>query len=118
MRFPRLKTTRVFAVLFLLWALLWLIGFPLAVAYAHEGWEWIMNNPRYVAPDGVIHCCGADCGTVDDKDVTESDAGFTYNGVTLDRHKSGVYWTEDGHTRVCKRADGSPRCIFIKQPGS
>lgn len=109
---------RYIALAFLVWLAFWLFVFPFSVARAHEGWEWIMNNPRYVAPDGYVHCCGADCGEVDDKDVTESDAGFTYNGETLDRRKPGVYWTEDGKTRVCKRADGSPRCIFVKQPGS
>jgi hypothetical protein len=110
-------STRLFAIVFLVWALFWLLVLPLSKAFAHGDAEWIMREPRYVDRVG-IHCCGpSDCGPVPAGEITETDNSVSHGGQTLMKRERGVYWSIDERHWVCRRFDGL-KCIFIPQPGS
>jgi hypothetical protein len=111
------------------WAVRWIVLPPLLLlvlwfvlvvraAKAHDGYEWIMNEPRYVDRVG-IHCCSTDCRPVPASEVTEHGGGVTWNGQTLKWSERGIYRSAaptDAPQRfwVCVR--GKLTCIFRPMP--
>ena len=67
----------------------WSVG-----AEAHEGWEWIRNEPRYLAPQGY-HCCSNDCKVEDPHKFKVDEDGITYEGKKLFFNDPGIYTSAD-----------------------
>lgn len=94
------------------------IGVGIVVsARAHDGYEWIMNEPRYVDRVG-IHCCSRDCTRAPASDFYETQDGIIYKGNEKLLHEDrGIYRSEDPKETgaqwwwVCRRHD-KLRCIF------
>jgi hypothetical protein len=100
-------------------AVLWFV-FLVRAAHAHDGYEWIMNEPRYVDRTGV-HCCSRDCAPVDPALLLEVEDGIIYRGnEKLLYRERGIYRSEEpggGPQRwwVCRRHNKA-KCIFRPRP--
>jgi hypothetical protein len=94
-----------------------------ASAFAHDGYEWIMNEPRYVDRVG-IHCCSTDCFPAAAARFSEDGGGIVFDGTErLSLQERGIYWSSEPHPPqaqrwwVCRRQN-KLRCIFRPQPDS
>ena len=94
-----------------------------ATAFAHDGYEWIMQEPRYVDRIG-IHCCSTDCFPADPARFYEDGGGIIFDGnERLSHQERGIYWSREPDPPasqrwwVCRRHN-KLRCIFRPQPDS
>jgi hypothetical protein len=94
-----------------------------ATAFAHDGYEWIMHEPRYVDRVG-IHCCSTDCVPAEAARFNEDGDGIIFDGAErLSHRERGIYWSREPNPPesqrwwVCRRHN-KLRCIFRPQPDS
>ena len=91
-------------------------------ALSHQGWEWIMDEPKYVDRVGV-HCCSTDCFPAEASRFREDEGGISFDGQRLLRQERGIYWSQEPQPPmsqrwwVCRRY-GKVKCIFKPQPES
>jgi len=85
-----------------------------APAYGQQH-EWIRDNPNYLQPDGVTHCCSnVHCRPTRAGEVVRQPDGWlhTPTGTALPDGVRGIYNSEDGQVWVCAYG-GKVRCLFL-----
>jgi hypothetical protein len=114
------KITEALATSALAAALAFLIAITagLVSARAHGDAQWIQDQALRSRTGDL--CCGpADCEAIDPADVAVTASGYLIKsrretipfGETLPASIDGRLW-------VCRRFDGSRRCVFDRPPGS
>ena len=117
---PRRSGTSRAAILVM--AVLAMSGAVVGTALSHPGWQWIMDEPKFVDRVG-IHCCSTDCFPAEAGSFREDEGGISFEGQRLLRREPGIYWSQEPHPPssqrwwVCRRY-GKVKCIFRPQPES
>lgn len=97
-----------------------LLSVPMA-GLAHDDAAWIAQQ-NLKSRVGET-CCGTnDCTAIDPKDVSESPGGYiigrSFGGDELVPYSEAMPFSIDGRLWICRKPDGSRRCVFNRPPGA